>query len=210
MAEFGPNELYPIAPDTFYCRREPWKVTFHRDDAGAVDRVDVAFLRRTVHGERQPDHRYVGSQVCRECHLTEATGRQSVHWMSSAHARAYWELKTDWARFLASVRDEYQDIEDPSAEWRCLKCHVTGAQDQVAKPAGTFRQEEGVGCEACHGPGSAYTDPTIMADREAFLANGGRIPDETICRTCHEDDRFQYEERLPRIAHPRPTDSGES
>jgi hypothetical protein len=211
VAEFGPNELYAIGPDTFYCRREPWTVTFLRDDAGAVDRVEVAFLRRTVRGERLPQHSYVGSQVCRECHLPRGGGGQSVHWMQSAHARAYWELKTDWARFLASIRDEYRDIEDPSAEWRCLKCHVTGAQDRVARPAESFRPEEGVGCEACHGPGSAYVDPAIMADREAFLAHGGRIPDEATCRTCHEDDRFDFEERLPRVVHPRPTEeSGES
>jgi hypothetical protein len=50
-----------------------------------------------------------------------------------------------------------------------------------------------------------------MADREAFLAHGGRIPDEATCRTCHEGDRFEYEERLPRIAHPRPGEGdGES
>ena len=211
MAEFGPNELYGIGPNTFYCRREPWKVTFHRDADGAVDSVDVAFLRRTVHGTRLPAYQYVGSQVCAECHLAEGTGGQSVHWMQSPHARAFWELKTDWARFLASVRDEYHDIEAPSAEWRCLKCHVTGAQDRVARPADSFRQDEGVGCEACHGPGSAYVDPTIMADRESFLAHGGRIPDEATCRTCHEGDRFEYEERLPRIAHPRPGEGdGES
>jgi len=208
MAEFGPNELYPIGPDTFYCRREPWKVTFHRDDAGKVDGVDVAFLRRTVHGKKLPEYRYVGAQVCQECHLAEATGGQSVHWMKSAHARAYWELKTDWARFLASAREEYRDIEDPSAEWRCLKCHVTGAQDRVARPADTFRAEEGVGCEACHGPGSAYVDPAIMTDRAAFLASGGRVPDEMTCRTCHEGEVFQYEERRPRIVHPRPAADG--
>jgi hypothetical protein len=176
-----------------------------------VDGVDVAFLRRVVHGTKLPDFQYVGSQVCRECHLAEATGRQSVHWMKSAHARAYWELKTDWARFLASVRDEYRDIEDPSAEWRCLKCHVTGAQDRVSRPAETYRQAEGVGCEACHGPGSTYVNPAIMTDRAAFLANGGRIPDETTCLGCHEDAGFRYAERLPRIAHPRPAEAdGES
>ena len=109
------------------------------------------------------------------------------------------------------MREEYSDIEDPSAEWRCLKCHVTGAQDRAARPADTFRQEEGIGCEACHGPGAAYVDPAIMADREAFLANGGRIPDETTCRTCHEGDRFEYEERIREIAHPKSAEgAGES
>jgi hypothetical protein len=206
MAEFGPNELYPIGPDTFYCRREPWTVTFHRDDAGTVDRVDVAFLRRTVHGTRLPEYRYVGSRVCAECHATEASGAQSIHWMQSAHARSYWMLKTDWARHLISIRDEYHGVEDPTTDGRCLKCHTTGAQDPDFGAAASFRREEGVGCEACHGPGSAYVDPAIMADREAFLSHGGRLPDEATCRQCHQDDQFNYDERLRVIAHPRPAE----
>ena len=43
----------------------------------------------------------------------------------------------------------------------------------------------------------------------ADIQNGGRIPDEKTCRGCHEDDRFHYDERLPRIAHPRPSESDE-
>jgi hypothetical protein len=206
MAEFGPNELYPIGEDTFYCVREPWKVTFRRDESGRVGGIRIDFLRRSVQGERLPRYGYVGSAVCAECHLARDAGGQSVQWMQSGHGRAYWELKTDWAAFLASIRDEYSDIEDPSAEWRCLKCHVTGAQDFDSEVTAGFRQEEGVGCEACHGPGSAYVDAAVMADRELFLANGGRIPDEATCRGCHEDDRFDYAERLPLIAHPRPAE----
>jgi hypothetical protein len=45
-----------------------------------------------------------------------------------------------------------------------------------------------------------------MADREAFLAHRGRVPDEATCRNCHEDDRFDYEERLPKVVHPRPAE----
>jgi hypothetical protein len=204
MAEFSPDEIYPIGKDTFYCAREPWKVTFLRNDAGTVDRIAIDFLRRKVHRKRLPEYTYVGSKVCGECHLGRETGGQYVHWMQTAHARAYWELKTDWAKFLASIREEYSDIEEPVHEWRCLKCHVTGAQDFEGTFAEGFRQEEGVGCEACHGPGSAYIDPIVMADRDRFLEDGGRVPNEKTCRGCHEDDRFRFDERLPKITHPRP------
>jgi len=40
-----------------------------------------------------------------------------------------------------------------------------------------------------------------MKDREAFLANGGRIPDELTCRTCHRDEAFNFTDRLERIRH---------
>ena len=204
MAEFSPDEIYPIGEDTFFCAQEPWKVTFFRDADGAVDRIEIDFLRRKVHGKRLPEYAYVGSKVCAECHLGRESGGQYVHWMQSGHGRAYWELKTEWAKFLASIREEYSDIEEPEKQWRCLKCHVTGAQDFEGKRADGFRPEEGVGCEACHGPGSAYIETAVMADHEKFLENGGRVPDEKVCRGCHEDDRFQFDERLPKITHPRP------
>jgi hypothetical protein len=208
MAEFGPNELYATGKDTFFCRREPWTVRFLRDREGGITRMEIDFLRRTVGGDRLPEYEYVGSGVCGECHLRRDTGSQYVAWMQSGHGRAYWELKTEWAKFLASIREEYADIQEPVAEWRCLKCHVTGAQDRHAGFAERFTEEEGVGCEACHGPGSAYIDPEVMTDRDRFLENGGRVPDERTCRTCHEDDRFHFDERLPKIAHPRPDAEG--
>jgi hypothetical protein len=71
-----------------------------------------------------------------------------------------------------------------------------------------FRKEEGVGCEACHGPGSEYMKSEIMEDREQFLKHGGIIPDEARCKECHGDDEFHFEERLEKIAHPKPDEKG--
>jgi len=204
LMEFAPDEIDLIGPDLFLCRREPWKVRFHRNASGGVESIEIDFLRRTVSGRKLPELEYVGSRRCGECHSDPELGGQYVSWMQSKHGLAYWHLATDWSHFLASRREEYSDIEEPTKEWRCLKCHVAGLQDLDARFAGTFRQEEGVGCESCHGPGSAYIDPEVMADRDLFLENGGRIPGEETCRRCHEGDRFQYDERLPQIAHPRP------
>jgi len=121
--------------------------------------------------------------------------------MASRHSRAFHTLSTDQARGLAASREEYRDITDPSREGRCLMCHVTGAQNSLATFGEAFSDNQGVGCEACHGPGAAYTDPAVMADREAFLASGGKIPDEVTCRECHRDEGFRFLERLERIRH---------
>jgi hypothetical protein len=48
-----------------------------------------------------------------------------------------------------------------------------------------------------------------MADHEAFLSHGGRVPDEATCRQCHQGDGFRYEERLREIAHPRPAETSD-
>jgi hypothetical protein len=206
LEEFAPDELYPVGPDSFYCRQEPWKVDFLRDDGGAVESIEIAFLRRTVRGVKMPERRYVGSWQCAQCHLGRS-GDEYLQWQRTRHALAYRHLETRFAQFLASIRDEYKDIEEPAEEWRCRKCHVTAAQDFEAKLAETFDDEDdGVGCEACHGPGSDYMDAEIMSDRQKFLENGGRVPDEETCRQCHEGLDFDYEERRPRILHARADD----
>jgi len=154
-------------------------------------------------------YEYVGSKPCAECHMSKQKGNQYVHWLSSRHAFAYWRLATDWAKFLASRREDYKHIQEPIKEERCLKCHYAGAQDAESRYASTFNKEEGVGCEACHGPGSAYMEPSVMQDRKQFLEHGGVIPDETICKKCHRDEQFEYEVWVKKIAHPRPDKASE-
>lgn len=208
IREFAPDRLYPIGKDEFYCVQEPWRVTFLRDDSGAVTSVDVAFLRRTVRAQLLDHPRYVGADACRECHYEGAHGGEYMQWVTSRHAAAYWRLKTDWAELLASLRPAYQDVTHPAEDDRCLLCHLTSAQDPDALLSDGFRMEEGIGCETCHGPGSAYMDEEIMSDRELFLANGGIVPDEKTCQKCHRNaDRFDFASWWPRIDHKRTPDS---
>jgi hypothetical protein len=125
--------------------------------------------------------------------------------MRSRHGHAYWNLGADWAMFLAKLRPNYQDMVNPMDDDRCLLCHTVGAQDENSLFAASYRTREGVGCEACHGPGSKYVAPEVMADHERFLANGGIVPNEQTCRSCHRNsERFDYAAMVPKIAHPRP------
>jgi hypothetical protein len=200
IRELAPDDLYPVAVDTFFCVREPWEVKFHRDIQGGVDSMQIDFLRSTVNAVRIPSPRYLGSRACMNCHE-----RQYVSWLQSRHAHAYWRLGADWALYLGRMRPQYQDLTDPMTDQRCTLCHVTGAQNDNSLFAATFRPEEGVSCESCHGPGSNYIDPEIMADRGKFLAAGGRVPDDATCRSCHRNsDRFDWAEWWTKIAHPSP------
>jgi hypothetical protein len=206
IQEFAPDDLVPVGSDAFQCRREPWKVRFVRTDDGDIDLIEVDFLRRTVRGTRTNAPRYVGSQVCMDCHSAADGSGQNVQWMRSRHAHAYWRLGSDWSLFLARLRPHYQDLENPIADDRCLLCHTTAAQEPEALFDSSFRPQEGVSCEACHGPGSNYAEVEVMADREAFVANGGRIPDEATCRSCHRrSENFGWAEKWPMIAHPKPS-----
>lgn len=205
IREFAPDSLYPIGDDAFFCVQEPWRVDFARGDDGSVEAVTLHFLRRSVEGLRTPSPRYVGSAVCADCHSELAKGNPHVVWLSSRHGHAYWRLAADWALFLGRLRPQYADLADPIADDRCLLCHVAGRQDDDALFAPTYRLADGVSCEACHGPGSLYSEPEVMADREAFLAAGGRIPDATTCRNCHRrSENFDYAGYWPKIAHGKP------
>lgn len=202
IREFAPDGLYPIGVDSFFCDQESWRVEFARGDDGRIDTIVLHFLRRSVQGAKTPSPRYVGSSACRSCHSDAAHGNPYVRWMQSRHGHAYWRLGADWALFLAKLRPHYADLSSPISDDRCLLCHVNGRQEDDALFANTYREAEGVGCEACHGPGSLYVDPEIMADREAFLANGGRIPDEATCRSCHRNsEQFKWDEMWPKVAH---------
>jgi hypothetical protein len=205
IREFAPDILDPAGDDLFICRREPWTVRFQRGDDGQVSAIEVDFLRRTVNGPRLVSARYVGSAACRDCHGRAAQRHQYVEWLQSRHAHAYWRLAADWALYLGRLRPHYADLTDPQRDERCQLCHVTGAQDPNALFAPSYRLEEGVGCESCHGPGSLYTDPEIMSDRQAFLANGGRVPDEQTCRSCHRNaEYFSWDSWWPKIEHRDP------
>ncbi len=202
LQDYGADELYPTGPDTFYCKSEPWAVTFHRGAGGGVEGIEVQFLRRAVTGTKRNHPMYVGSAACRDCHLDEQHEGPYLEWIASRHAAAYWRLATEWALFLALERPHFQDMKDPQEDDRCLLCHLTGAQDPDALYAPSYEIEEGIGCETCHGPGSAYIATDVMADREAFLAAGGRIPDERTCQKCHRiPDMFDFAEMWPSIAH---------
>jgi hypothetical protein len=209
IREVAPDGLYPTGADAFFCDREPWRVEFERGDDGGVESVTLHFLRRSVEGAKTASPQYVGSKTCLSCHTAHEETNPTLVWLQSEHSHAYWRLGADWALYLGRLRPQYADLEDPISDDRCLLCHVAGRQDDDALFAATFRETEGVSCEACHGPGSLYVDPEVMADREAFLAAGGRVPDENTCRGCHRrSEQFDFAEFSKKIRHWRVTGEG--
>lgn len=200
LSEFAPDDLLPVGPDRFVCRREPWVLEFGRDDADRVQRVTVRYLRRTVAGERLAfEAGPIGSAACGRCHPDEYAA-----WVSSRHNLAYWRLATDWARHLARQRPEYRNVSDPQDDARCLGCHTTAAVVGVGPLVAVPLATEGVGCEACHGPGGAWSTTELMSDRPRRLARGAVEAGADACRCCHRDEHFDYRVFRARLAHPGP------
>ena len=150
----------------------------------------------------------VGAPKCKACHRAK-TGDQWQIWAESAHARAFETLASvESARIAADM-----GLGDPRKEIACLRCHATLAslgEGVVVNENAGYSDDEGVGCEACHGPGSDYKARKIMLDPVAARA-AGLVMDASVdgCTNCHNADSptfagFDFEARWAEIAHPVP------
>ncbi len=138
---------------------------------------------------------YIGSAKCGECHSRAYRMNQLDIWLSSPHARAVRILSSDKGREIGSKKG----VESPEKDLRCLKCHTTGGGENE------ITRNEGVGCEACHGPGSGYgtldnhTDFRYRPNGYLRAKKNGMYPvldyepdlkkREKICLSCHREDR---------------------
>ena len=135
--------------------------------------------------------KYIGAAKCKMCHNKPNKGEQYNKWADGPHANAMKSLSATEAK-------------DP----KCLKCHSTAASIDP-KLKGGIQATEGVSCEACHGPGSAYKAPAIMKNQALSIKNGLVVPDEALCKTCHNSESptfkgFNFEEYMAKIDHDDP------
>ncbi|MBC8425426.1 cytochrome C554 [bacterium] len=145
----------------------------------------------------------IGVPKCKMCHKAK-TGDQFKIWSESKHAGAFETLKSEAALAIATEKELGNPWEEPA----CLKCHTTQAFLGAELDAKTkYVDEEGVGCESCHGAGSAYKSKKVMSDHDAAVAAGLTVGGEETCLKCHNEDSptfkaFDFEERWAEIAHP--------
>jgi excinuclease UvrABC ATPase subunit len=148
--------------------------------------------------------KYIGADKCKMCHNKAATGDQYNKWLKDPHSRAIATLSGTASLDYAKKNG----IANPSKEAKCLKCHST-YEKAGASLRSSILPEEGVSCESCHGPGSAYKSPTIMKNKEMAMKNGLIMPDEKLCLSCHNKENpffkeFTFSTYAAKIAHPNP------
>jgi hypothetical protein len=153
------------------------------------------------------DAKFVGSAKCKMCHVAGAGGTAYKVWEKSAHAGAYKTLLGEPAKKIAKEKGlKVAANEAPE----CLKCHVTGGgtAKNVDK---SFKMEEGVGCEACHGAASGFVmihSKKDEASKKKAMDAGMTKPDksEKFCTTCHNSESptfkgFKFDEAWAKIEH---------
>ncbi|MFB0566912.1 MAG: multiheme c-type cytochrome [Candidatus Aminicenantaceae bacterium] len=140
---------------------------------------------------------YVGANKCKICHKSEKQGKQFLIWEESKHSKSFEALTSEEVKVKVPNAPENPD---------CLKCH-----SPLFEKAAELK-EEGVACEACHGPGSDYKKLSVMKNREVSIQKGLIVYEtpeakKTLCLTCHEkahDKPFDFDAAWNKIKHPRP------
>lgn len=145
---------------------------------------------------------YEGTTVCSMCHKTEKQGLQLKIWQDSKHSQAYKALQTAKADEIAKAKTGKKAVDSPE----CLKCHATNVEKSLQ--GAKFKIEDGVQCETCHGPGSAYKSIKVMKVEEDAVKNGLIIHKdiEKYCKTCHNAQsptfkEFKFAEMWGKIKH---------
>ena len=171
--------------------------------------------------------KYEGVKNCALCHRSKKAGGQYEIWQKSKHADSYKVLGTDKAKAAAK---KVGVTTDPQKSDACLICHTTGHGDPASQFSARFKVEDGVQCEACHGPGEHYRKKSVMkkiyaergADRKGKSPTAKKtgliIPTEKDCLVCHSKTRkykgktytnpeykpFDFKTYWAKIKHPVP------
>jgi len=165
-------------------------IQFGNVPAGAREEENPDYGEKKTPTLSTSSFKYIGARACAECH-EESTGEfpkgASTVWSHTVHSAAYQTLSKDYTIEIARRK---RNIEDPINDWRCVKCHVTAFGAAPEQLADSYRQEDGVSCEVCHGPGSAYADVDHGPDNLNRGNLGFRILENLaerreVCTSCH-------------------------
>jgi len=190
--------------------------------AGADDNVRVATnatRAATLVVEGSSSYAYVGSKKCKKCHI-----KQYKSWEKTRMSHAF-EILMPGQHKEAKKKFHVDIAKDFTKDEKCLKCHTVGfgKKGGYATPDPSDKRAVrkakklmGVGCESCHGPGSAYVkvfEDILKSKRkykqEELYAVGLNKIDESVCKTCHNQesptinpgDPFDFEKRKEQGTH---------
>jgi len=166
-------------------------------DAGKAFKADHA--KAPAAGDTKANE-YLGANKCKMCHVKEHKA-----WGGTEHAKAVESLKTASAEEVKKFADLLKVEITGSADKTeaCLVCHTTGMGLAGGYPAADSTVNANlafVGCESCHGPGSAHKAAAKEAKKAAI--NGGVT--EAMCKNCHTPEmspKFDFAEYKKKGVH---------
>ena len=142
------------------------------------------------------NHKYVGPGSCSAvaCHggiaprkTTKVLQNEYSTWVTEdKHARGYTVLSEPLGRQMSAILK----IGPAEKAQRCLVCHALSVSE--SERAREFDASEGVSCESCHGPSSAWLGPHVQAGaKHPDMVKLGLVDNKNLaarseeCLTCH-------------------------
>jgi len=117
-------------------------------------------------GWKQQNASYIGAINCRDC-----------------HANIYDQYTQEQPMGVVDLVNSHADQRHTTAS--CRGCHTTGfGQPTGGQLDGSTPLLDGIGCEACHGPGSQHIAAASIDERHATIT---RVPPDKTCKDCHGD-----------------------
>ncbi len=153
-----------------------------------ISTLAAAFISACVFcwpGQAQAANAYVGSATCQGCHEKE-------YETFAKHSR---KAHSDKSVKLMTKKLTPEELKG------CYACHTTG----YGQPGGFVSFEKTpdlghLGCESCHGPGSAHVD---SGGGKSNIVGKGRM-NIAQCEKCHKNERvvnFRYKPRMYNGGH---------
>ena len=142
--------------------------------------------------------KYTGSQACAACH--DAAGEGLPVQPLAGHEACAGLCLARLARPASRSRRRRASRAIPQSSAACLKCHATAYHRPAAGAAESYSVLEGVGCESCHGAGSALL--ARSRDEGPVAVAPGRTSARSTSRpasSCHEQAHgkpFDYDAAL--------------
>ena len=179
----------------------------------------MLFLVNSIRAEpnlaSEPIYLGVGSCASSNCHgnATAKTGinihgNEYITWKRhDSHSKAWSVLTNSDSKIIG----KHLGINNPEKDQTCLSCHSTNAPE--AKIGEQYKNEDGVGCESCHGPASNWIKSHTEKNTKhaTNIVNGmfditDATKRSTICLNCHLGSNDQImTHKLIGAGHPRLT-----
>ncbi len=131
-------------------------------------------------GEEKAGPFYLGNGGCVKCH-TEAYRL----WLGSPHSRTWVQLHSRDAMPVALAEGWRQGDPMPTETPLCLGCHAGGMGVGDGPTGDGFQIQEGVQCEACHGPAGRLVNTAAGADSLVMDHKVMVKSDSDTCVKCH-------------------------